>query len=272
VTRLDDKIAEARPWRDVDFGRLNPLGRFLAQQLLIGVQACLAFRLPRPRRHADPFQLALERPLPPGFRFFLELQPLLLLLQPRRVIPFPGNPSAAIQFENPSGDVVEEVPIVCHGDDRAGVVLQEPLEPCHRFGVEVVGWFVEQQQIRRLQEQPAQRHAAALATRQGCDLGIGRRQPERVHREFEARVEVPRVGGFDFVLNLRLLLQHFLHVGRRQVFAQPGIDVVVTRQQRLDRCHPFLDVPQDGLARVQPRLLMQKPDADAVGRKRFARK
>ena len=75
-------------------------------------------------------------------------------------------PAAAIELENPAGDVVEEVAIVRDGDDRAGIVLEEALEPGDRFGVEMVGRLVEQQQVGRLQQQPAQRDAAALAARQ----------------------------------------------------------------------------------------------------------
>ena len=75
-------------------------------------------------------------------------------------------PRAAIELENPAGDVVEEVAIVGDGDDRARVVLEEALEPGDRFGVEMVGRLVEQQQVGRLQQQPAQRDAAALAARQ----------------------------------------------------------------------------------------------------------
>ena len=72
----------------------------------------------------------------------------------------------AIELENPARDVVEKVAIVRHGDDGARIVLEKPLEPRHRLGVEVVGGLVEQQQIGRLQQQPAQRDAAPLAAGQ----------------------------------------------------------------------------------------------------------
>ena len=56
-------------------------------------------------------------------------------------------PAAAIELEDPAGHVVEEVTVVGDGDDRAGVVLEEALEPRDRLGVEVVGGLVEQQQV-----------------------------------------------------------------------------------------------------------------------------
>ena len=139
-------------------------------------------------------------------------EPLLLLLQPGRVVAFPWNAVAAIELEDPAGDVVEEVAIVRDGDDGARVVLEEALEPGDRFGVEMVGRLVEQQQVRRLQQQAAERHAAPFAARERRDVGIGRRQAQRVHRQLEPRVEVPAVGRFDAVLDLALLLEDLVHL------------------------------------------------------------
>ena len=47
------------------------------------------------------------------------------------------------------------------------------------------------------EQQPAERDAAALAAGQLGDVGVGRRQAQRVHRVLERGVEVPRVGGVD---------------------------------------------------------------------------
>ncbi len=77
-------------------------------------------------------------------------------------------PLPAVELEDPLGHVVEEVPIVGDGDHGAGVLLQEPLEPGDRLGVEVVGRLVEQQQVGPREQQPAQRDPAPLAARQGA--------------------------------------------------------------------------------------------------------
>ena len=173
-----------------------------------------------------------ERPLPLGLRLLFQREPLLLLLEPGRVVAFPRNARAAIELEDPAGDVVEEVAIVRDRDDRARVVLEEALEPRHRFGVEMVGRLVEQQQVRRLQQQAAQRDAAPLAAGQRRDVGVGRRQPQRVHRQLEPRVEVPGVGRFDPVLDLALLLEDLVHLLGRQLLAELRVDLVVAVQQR----------------------------------------
>ena len=90
-------------------------------------------------------------------------EPLLLLLEPARVVALPRDARAAVELEDPARDVVEEVAVVGHRDDGAVVLLQVPLEPRDRLGVEVVGRLVEQQQIGLAEQQAAQRDAAPLA-------------------------------------------------------------------------------------------------------------
>src|SRR5204863_4519410 len=111
---FDDDIAESLARRDEDFGGLDLSRALLAKQLFVGVQTRLALRLARARRHPDPLELALEGSLPFGFGLLFLRQPALFLLQPRRVIAFPRNAAAAIELEDPAGDVVEEVAIVRH--------------------------------------------------------------------------------------------------------------------------------------------------------------
>ena len=155
-------------------------------------------------------------------------------------------------------------------DDGARIVLEETLEPRHRFRVEVVGRFVEQQQIGRQQQQPAQRHAAPLAARQPGDVGIGRRQPERVHREIETRVEVPRVGGVDAILQTRLLLERLVHLLGRQILAELRVDGVVLVEDGLDLGDALFDVAAHILRGIELRLLGQIADADALADEGFA--
>ena len=74
-----------------------------------------------------------------------------------------GDAVAAVEFEDPLGDVVEEVAVVGDRDDSARVFLKIFLEPGDRLGVEVVGGLIEQQHVRRRQQQTTERHAALLA-------------------------------------------------------------------------------------------------------------
>ena len=241
VLGLDHDVAEARPRRDVDLDLVDLLLRVLVEQLLVGVEARLALGLAGPRRQPDPLQLALQRALAPALGLLLEREPLLLLLEPRRVVAFPRDAAAAIELEDPAGDVVEEVAIVRDRDDRARVVLEVLLEPGHRLGVEVVGRLVEEQQVGLLQQQPAQRDAAALAAGELRHRRVGRRAAQRVHRELELRVEIPGVQRVDAILDLALLLEDLVHLLGRQVLAELGVDLVEADEERARRGDAFVD-------------------------------
>src|SRR3989304_2101651 len=70
-----------------------------------------------------------------------------LLFEPRGVIALIRNSKTAVEFEDPARDVIEEVTVMRDGDDGAFVFAQVMFEPRHRFGVEVVGGFVEQENV-----------------------------------------------------------------------------------------------------------------------------
>ncbi|KAG1535100.1 hypothetical protein G6F50_015388 [Rhizopus delemar] len=79
--------------------------------------------------------------------------------------------------------------------DGAGVARQELVQPRHRRGGEVVGRFVEQQHVRLLQQQAAQRHAALLTTGQLSDHGIPRRQAQCIGGHVQLVFQGVRVAG-----------------------------------------------------------------------------
>src|SRR5207245_11360936 len=89
-------------------------------------------------RHAYPFQLVLEGALARGVLLLLLGEARLLLIEPRGVVALPRDARAAIELENPAGDVVEEVAVVGDGHHRARVVLEEALEPGHALRAQVV--------------------------------------------------------------------------------------------------------------------------------------
>ena len=51
------------------------------------------------------------------------------------------------------------------GDDGAFVFAQVMFEPRHRFGVEVVGGFVEQENVGFTEQQAGERDAASFSAR-----------------------------------------------------------------------------------------------------------
>jgi hypothetical protein len=144
----------------------------------------------------------------------------------------------------------------------AGVLREVLLQPQHALGVEVVGRLVEQQQVGRLEQQLAQRDAAALATGQHADVGVGRRQAQRVHRLLDLAVELPGVGGLDLVEQRGLLLHDLLEVGVGG--AHLLVELLVAQDHVADAAHALLHVLEDRLGLVELRLLHE--DADAVCR------
>ena len=146
-------------------------------------------------------------------------------------------------------------------DDGAVVLVQVALEPRDRLGVEVVGRLVEEQQVGLREQQPAQRDPAPLAARELRDVGVGRRQAQRVHRDLELAVEVPAVHRVDLVLELRLLREQLVEVGVG--LAHRVADLLEPVEQALGVRHAVGDVAEHVLGRVELRLLGEVADAEA---------
>ncbi|MPM66455.1 hypothetical protein SDC9_113362 [bioreactor metagenome] len=98
---------------------------------------------------------------------------------------------------------------------RSRVALQVTFQPGYRFGVQVVGGLVEQQQIGLLQQQLAQCHAAPFAARQHIDDGVRRRATQRVHGLLETGIDIPGIAGVELGLQLAHLGQQGVEVGVR---------------------------------------------------------
>ena len=127
----------------------------LVEEAVVGRKARLAFGLSSLWRHSHPFKFALESLAALACLFLLLSHSLGLLVEPRRVVSFPGDTLAAVEFENPAGDMVEEVTVVSDGNHSAFVLLEVLLEPVDRLGIEVVGRLVEEEHIRLLEQEAA---------------------------------------------------------------------------------------------------------------------
>src|ERR1700752_3778847 len=101
MLRFDDDIAESRSSRNVNLEILATFFILLSQELFIGADSGLAFRVTSLRRHANPFELALQSFLTFSFGFLFASQTFLFLFEPRAVVALPRNALAAIEFENP---------------------------------------------------------------------------------------------------------------------------------------------------------------------------
>ena len=149
-----------------------------------------------------------------------------------------------------------------HGDDRALVLLQVPLEPADGFGVEMVGRLVEEQDVGLHEQEPGQGDAAALAAGEHGHGGIGRRTAQGLHGSLEVAVEVPGVVLVDLLLEAGLLGDQGVHIGVRG--AELVADRVVAGQEVDDRLDAFADGLDHGLGRVELGVLLQQADAVAL--------
>ena len=246
-----DEFAELLARRNLNFEFLLAILEFLGEHLLVGADAGFALGLPRLGGEADPFQLAVQGFLPRRGGLLLALEPLLLLLEPRAVVSFPGDAAAAIEFQNPAGHIVEKIAIVGHGHDGARVFVQMPLEPGDALGVEMVRRLVEQQQIGPFEQNLAQRHPPPLAAGELPHVGVAGRQIHRLHRDFDLPVEFPSVQQLDLILHAGLLGQQFVHPVGFERLAEPGVDLVESLEDGRGVGDGVLDVPQHVLGRIE---------------------
>ncbi len=185
------------------------------------------------------------------------------MFEPARVVALERNAAPSIEFEDPAGHVVEEVPVVGDRHDGARVVLQKTLEPRDRLGVEMVGRLIEQQKIGGGQQDPAQRDPPTLTAGQCRDIGVAGRAAQRVHGDLYVALEIPCVGGVDPVLELGLECTDLVEVGigigpHRQHF-------VVAIDDGLHGTDPVHHIPHHVPGRVEVRFLREITDAESTG-------
>ncbi len=89
-------------------------------------------------------------------------KPGLLLLHPGGVIAFERVTLAPVEFEDPARHVLEEVAIVRYCDNSPGKLAEKLFQPGNRLGIEVVCRFVQQQHVRVLEQQLAERDSPLL--------------------------------------------------------------------------------------------------------------
>ncbi|MNG89271.1 hypothetical protein D3C79_481300 [compost metagenome] len=268
VLELDDLVAQARTGRDVDLVGFAALLEFLRLHFFKALQTGLGLGLAGLGAFAHPFQFLFHGLLVGALLLGFLRQALGLGFQPARVVAFVRDTGAAVQFQDPASDVVEEVTVVGNGYHGAREVVQEALQPGHRVGVQVVGRFVQQQHVGGRQQQAAQGHAALLTTGQVLDACVPGRQAQGVGGNVQLALQVVAVGGLQDGFQLGLLGGQLVEVGIR--FGVGRVDLVQARLGVLDHADRFLDHFTHGLARIELRLLRQVADVDVGHRTGFA--
>ena len=228
------------------------------EQLLVGVQTGFSFCLTSLRCHTNPLQLTLQRFLALTLGFFFLCHTLRLLLQPTTVVALPRDTLATVQFQNPACHMIKEVSVVCHGNHCSLILLQMLFQPVDRLRIQVVGRLIEQQYIRLLQEQAAQRYTTAFATAQVITQLVSWRTTQGIHSYLQFGIQVPGIGSIDDVLQLSLTghqLVHLVGVFIILRFSKLEVDFLIFLQSVHSLSRTFLHNFLHRLLRIQIRVL-----------------
>ncbi|CFL98495.1 Uncharacterised protein [Bordetella pertussis] len=142
---------------------------------------------------ADPDFFLGQQLVEAGLLQALGFEPLRLALLPLRKIAGKAEQAAAVELDDAGRHRVEEAPVVGDDDGRALPVAQHGFQPCDAVEVQVVGRFVQQQQVGFVDQGARQRDALAHAAGQAGDRRFGR-QSQAFERGPYARRPLPVFG------------------------------------------------------------------------------
>ena len=121
---------------------------------------------------------------------------------------------AAVDLADLRDDAVHELAIVRGHQQRAGVRLEEALEPDDRFDVEVIGRLVHQQDVGLAEQHARHRDAHLPAARQRADVAVDPLVVEAEAVQHFARLAFERVAAevVVFLLHLAEAREDLVHV------------------------------------------------------------
>ena len=130
----------------------------------------------------------------------LRLQGVLLAPQVVVIGPGPAAQGATVEFDDARGNSAQKGAVMRHEQQRARPVDQKVLDPGDAVDVQMVGRFVQQQQIGLRDQGLPQQHAPLEATGQRSEHRIAR-QLQLGQDGFDARVQRPAVHRFECCLH-----------------------------------------------------------------------
>ena len=122
------------------------------------------------------------------------LDALFALLEVVAVVALVGVDALVVNLDDFVADVVEEVAVVRHHEQRGGAAREVVLEPLDEGKVEVVGGLVEDEHVGGADEHIGQGYALELSAREGLDLLVIVGDVERGEYLLGTLLVVPRVG------------------------------------------------------------------------------
>jgi hypothetical protein len=158
------------------------------------------------------------------------------------------------------------------GNDRPLKFREVALQPPYALGIKVIGRLVQQQHVRLLEQEAAERHPPPLASGNLAHVGFSGGKPQRVHRHIDLVVQLPEAERIDALLQVSLLLQQTHHLVVAHRLGEAGADLVELIEDRLLLRNSIHDVPANVLGGIECRLLRQKPDLRSRKRSRVSQK
>ena len=145
--------------------------------------------------------------------------------------------------------------------------VQELFQPLDAFSIQVIGRFVEQEHIRTRKQKAAQRHTALFTTRKMTNLGVPRRQTQRISGNFHLRRSI-RTGSGNDGFQASLFSSQSIEIGVR--LSIRGINSIKLGLRLHHFAHAFFDSLSNRCFRIKLRFLRQITDFEIVLPRDFA--
>ncbi len=148
----------------------------------------------------------------PALRVAQALEALVALDEVLRVVAVVVDERAQVDVGDAVHDGVQEEAVVRDQDHRVRVVVQVLLEPVAGVEIEVIGRFVEQEQVGLRQQQLGQRdaHLPAARERRRRLVVVGGAEPEAPQHRVDLQVDGVAVVEPEAVLQIAVAMQHRL--------------------------------------------------------------
>ena len=148
-----------------------------------------------------------------------------------------------------------------HSNHRPRETVQELFQPLNTFGIQVIGRFVEQEHIRTRKQKSAQCHTALLTTRQMSDLGLPRRQTQRISGNFHLRRSI-RTGSSNDGFQASLFSSQGIKIG--VWLSIRGINSIELGLRLHHFAHAFFNSLSNRCLRIKLRFLRQITNFEIV--------
>ena len=216
-----------------DISHLLPPGLMLTPHFYKGPHSSLVTGSARLDTLPDPCFLLCQFFIKTGMLTVFYGQHFLLASQIGIVISGPAGDIAALQVQYSGCQLLEEITVMGDKEECTGTGQQKFLQPGYGFNIQMVGWFVQEQQVRIADQGPGQQHPSLHAAGQLGKISICFKLQTGKYC-FNLLPHLPDTGGFHLMLNIC----QFGQQGFAVIFSQPAAHIVMVVQQSHELASP----------------------------------